>query len=413
MEKEEFINFLNLKNYDLRKTNNGRWIDQKCTPDVLWSISDFILNYVENVKETFNASDIWHSDYAKKTIKETFSKPDVDEKTAENEYDKVFSQPMCLLCYAGILEDLSSNKKHLYKVKEKNILDLIAKNDSNTLCFLQTYIEKVIKDSGLFGYFKMFFDNQTKTNFFKLKKIFIDFYHDNTKIEGDYEPKRIFTKVLNPLALKYNKLGSSRGNISKFIIKRADLMYNQVNFRDVYKDKPKNVTRKEWLEKNPDKQPKMGYFYQILNHEKNNLKNNIANYRNNLSELSQYGLAKDISKFIDKAPPTQIHHIFPKNEFPEILHYIENLIVLTPNQHYGFAHPKNNTQVIDYDAQKVLLISKICSIRQNLENKKEHIIYSFDNFLYVLSIGWSDEDVLNIPDRDYAEVLRVITCHYS
>ena len=31
----------------------------------------------------------------------------------------------------------------------------------------------------------------------------------------------------------------------------------------------------------------------------------------------------------DTAPATQIHHIFPVNEFPEIMHYIENMIADT------------------------------------------------------------------------------------
>lgn len=47
--------FLNENDYDLRKHKDtaGRWIDQKCTPDVVWSISDFILNYIENVKNIY------------------------------------------------------------------------------------------------------------------------------------------------------------------------------------------------------------------------------------------------------------------------------------------------------------------------------------------------------------------------
>lgn len=88
--------FCNQHDYDLRKSGNGRWIDQKCTPDVIWSIADFVLDYVDNVKDVFTVKDIWQSDYAKQTIAETYSKPGTDEKSAENEYDKVFSQPLCM-----------------------------------------------------------------------------------------------------------------------------------------------------------------------------------------------------------------------------------------------------------------------------------------------------------------------------
>ena len=61
--------FCESKDYDLRKSHNGRWIDQKCTPDVVWSISDFVLDYVDNVKQQFTVKDIWQSDYAKESRK--------------------------------------------------------------------------------------------------------------------------------------------------------------------------------------------------------------------------------------------------------------------------------------------------------------------------------------------------------
>lgn len=102
INQQGIIDFCNHHNYDLRQSHNGRWIDQKCTPDVIWSIADFVLYYVDNVAEQFTVKDIWQSDYAKETIAETYSKPGTDEKTAENEYDKVFSQPLCMFCYAEL-----------------------------------------------------------------------------------------------------------------------------------------------------------------------------------------------------------------------------------------------------------------------------------------------------------------------
>ncbi|GAA7468869.1 hypothetical protein MM0361_14850 [Helicobacter pylori] len=35
MKEQSMIDFLNNKDYDIRKTQSARWIDQKCTPDVL------------------------------------------------------------------------------------------------------------------------------------------------------------------------------------------------------------------------------------------------------------------------------------------------------------------------------------------------------------------------------------------
>ena len=40
---------------------------------------------------------------------------------------------------------------------------------------------------------------------------------------------------------------------------------------------------------------------------------------------------------------TQAHHIFAQSDYPDIADYVENLIMLTPNQLFTMAHPKNNT----------------------------------------------------------------------
>ncbi len=163
LRSDDILEFCNKHNYDLRVSHNGRWIDQKCTPDVIWSIADFILDYVDNVKSEFNASDIWHSDYAKQTIAETYSKPGTDEESARSEYNKVFSQPLCMFCYAGILKDISPTpSRHLYTVNNRDVLEYIARNDMNSLRFLHCYIEKVLSDSGLFPVFQDFLTTKIK-----------------------------------------------------------------------------------------------------------------------------------------------------------------------------------------------------------------------------------------------------------
>lgn len=407
LKDNDIVEFCEKRDYDLRKSHNGRWIDQKCTPDVVWSISDFVLDYVDNVSSQFTVKDIWQSDYAKETIAETFSKPGTDEKKAENEYDKVFSQPLCMLCYAGILRNVSKTSRHLYEIENREVLEYIAKGDIFSLRFLYVYIEKVLRDSGLYPVFDSFLNNQNKANFNIMKQTFIDFYHEYTPIKKDYEPKRIFTKVLNPLAFRLKKKGTEGGHMSKTLITKADMMYNQDNFRDVYKDKPKNMTRKEWLELHPDIDRRDGYFEQQMSHSKKQLKKFNLQYRNNISELTMFIEGQD-----DMAAPTQMHHIFAKNEFPEIMHFIENLIALTPNQHFVFAHPDNNTQIIDIAAQKILLIAKTHSIKQNIESETEETIYDFSNFLYVLSVGWEDPSVLEIEKNDFKDVLHAINIYY-
>lgn len=401
---QDVINFCDQHNYDLRKSGYGRWIDQKCTPDVIWSISDFVLNYVDTVSTQFTPGDIWKSEYAKQTIAETFSKPGTDESTAQNEYDKVFSQPLNLFWYAGILRDVGTKGRHLYEIENRDILEFIARNDVFSLRFLQCYIEKVLRDSELYQFFDSFFENQDSAHFDSMKRAFIDFYHEYTPIKRDFEPKRIFTKVLNPLAFKYSKKGTERGRMSPDIIKRSDMMYNQDNFRDVYSEKPKGVTRQEWLETHPDIDRRDGYFEQMMARSKRLLKDHIVEVRNGVSELTQF-----IPEYRDYSETLQMHHIFPKNEFPEIMHCVENLIALTPNQHYGLAHP--TTQTIDLGIQKILLVAKTHSIKQNLTSAEEPI-YEFTSFLYVLRIGWDDESVLEIAQNDFIDVLHAINAHY-
>lgn len=404
---DEIIAFLNLRNYDVRVTGNARWIDQKCTPDVIWSIADFVLDFIDYVKPEFTVKDIWQSEYAKQTIAETYSKPNTDEETAIREYDKVFSQPLNMFCYAGIIKDISPSKKHIYVVKHRDILEYIARNDMFALRFLHLYIEKVLKDSELYQVFQNFFDNQDKVHFELVKQAFIRFYHEYTPIMKDYEPKRIFAKVLNPLAFKNVKKGTASGYMSKDVIRKADMMYNRDNFRDLYLEKPKGVPRQEWLKLRPQVDRRAGYFEQMMSRVKKTLRSFIIKNQDGLSELTLF-----IEGHNDNAPATQMHHIFPKSDFPEIMHYIENLIALTPNQHFGFAHPINNTQIIDISAQQILLVAKTYSIRQNLTIDEEPI-YEFSNFLMVLSIGFDDKNALEIAENDYADVLHYINCRYE
>ena len=409
LNDNDILHFLSSYDYDIRKSGSARWIDQKCTPDVLWSMSDFIVNYIENVNDEFTVRDIWNSEYANETIDATFSKPNTDEKKAANEYDKFFSQPLNMLCYAHVLIDVSVTKSHLYKIGNREVLDYIARSDMNSLKFIYMYNEKVMRDSGLYEKFEFFFEKQDKTTFNLLKQSFIDLYHNYTPVKGEYEPKRIFTKVLNPIAYKLKKCGTEGGHLSKTFITKADLMYNQDNFRDIYKEKPKNVSRKEWLAENPQFKVKDGYFEQQMNHAKRVLKEFNSKYRNNISELTRFN-----EKWtVDKMSATQMHHIFPKNEYPDIMHFIENLIALTPNQHYGFAHPNNRTQYVDPISQKELLIAKVESIKYNLLNENEKI-YTFDNLKTVLYIGFNDfEDAKTINDNDFNYVLHLINYYYD
>jgi len=282
--------YFNQKDFDVRQSRFGRWIDQKCTPDVVWSLSDYILDYVSNNGEeaTFTVKDIWQSDYAKDMVSVEFTKPATDSERTPNEYDKFFGQPMNLLCYSGVLEDISTTSRHIYKVGNMRLLEYVSRNDSYTYNFICLYIEKVLKDSGLWEEFQNFFDEQTKDAYKELKDAFEQFCYDNTNIRNKKETGRIFTKVINPLACKYQKKGTKRGAISKNIIPKQDLMYNRDNFRDVYSSKPKNVSRNEWLEQHPDIQVSTGYTEHQMVAAKRFIRNFNDNNRHGISEYTQF-----------------------------------------------------------------------------------------------------------------------------
>lgn len=413
--------FLDSNDYDIRKTGNGRWIDQKCTPDIVWSIADFIINFVNEARlkldqeNYFTVKDIWKSEYAKKTMAEEYSKPETDLQSAENEYDKVFSQPLCLLCYAGVLNDINNkNHRHKYEVNESKILEYIAENDTNSLKFLCLYIEKVLKDSELLGMFERFFENQDKRHFDIMKNGFINFYHHYTPIKKEFEPKRIFTKVLNPLAWKKNKKGTKGGKLSQNKIDKKSLMYRQDNFRDLNDAKPKEITRKDWAhQEKPSNDLGKCIGYQMMAKSKNDISKLMKDSRGGLSELSQYQKYVLHEDYIDSNTTLQMHHIFPLSQYPGLAHYKENIIAITPNQHLGYAHPNGNTSAIDPKSQESLLLAKVYSIEKNLKSKEEKKIYEFEDLLEVISYALGEEAVSEVEENSFDELYELIHSHYE
>lgn len=238
MNVENIKDFLNKKDYDIRKSKNGRWIDQKCTPDVLTIIADCILNFIgEDNNKTFKSKEIQLSDYSDKTIRLYFGKPGTKKKCVENEYDKFFSQPLKLLAYADILSEKKEGNSNIYSINNHDLLEYISLSDKNSFNFIFEYIQKVLSDSDILSNFNDFFNDQNSENFQKLKDNYINFTINNTKINGKTECSRIFTKVINPLAFRYKKFGTSKGRFSKKYFSFTDLLYNKENFRDIYSKK--------------------------------------------------------------------------------------------------------------------------------------------------------------------------------
>ena len=396
IDRNEINDFFNMFNYDVRISGNGRWIDQKCTPDVLTIIADCIVDYTKlNGEESiFTSMDIWHSEYAENNILSIFKKPNPNNLNARNEYDKFFQQPMELLAYSNVLTKIKKGNRNYYKVNSKDLLLYISLREKNSLFFLVEYITKVLRDSELLLSFEMFFIDQSPEGYDAVKKEFGLFTKKYTKINGDLECGRIFTKVLNPLAFERNKLGTEKGRISRGVITLDMLMYNRDNFRDIFSHKPKDLTREEYIQQ-------LGWKpnnnYQIYSSKKAKKYIRLYNdeHRNSLSEV-------DYNLYTEKA--IQIHHIFPESRYPEIAAFLENLIALTPNQHYINAHPCGNTSLIDREYQAKCLKSKYESIMENYNSTTIDTIYELQNFLIVLDRGYGTDIFSQIDIFDKEQI---------
>ena len=270
----------------------------------------------------------------------------------------------------------------------------------NAIYFLNEYIKKVLKDSEIYDKFEIFFEKQDNTSYSELRKKFIDFTIENTKINKEKECGRIFIKVLNPLAFSKRKKGTEKGYISKGIIKFSDIQYNRVNWRDELSGKEKDKTR---IESESDISKKIA----LINYTVNKAKKNMRNYNDKI-----YFGESEVFDENERVKATQVHHIFPQSEFPKIADYLENLIVLTPNQHFSMAHPDNKTRYIDRDFQYICLISKFSKIFESLVLRKEDF-YDFNNYKEVLNIGLETREFTCIEDNDFFEIMNKIDIFYD
>lgn len=319
-----------------------------------------------------------------------------------DEYNKFFRQPLKMLAAAGVLrEDGKKNNTIQFSVENEVVLDYLSLRERNCLDFLCSYIRKTLQDSGLWDAFESFFDEQTKENFKIVKDTFREFCWEHTPITKGKkdEPNRIFTKVLNPLAVLYKKRGTIRGRISKNIITLEDIKYNRTNFRD--KDKDKNVSRQQ--AQLADRVQENIYEYNVEK-TKRRLRKFNDKFNNGRSEI--------LDSMAIGQQATHMHHIFPKHEFPKIADFVENLIALTAGQHLQKAHPAGNTQVIDKDYQYTCLISKTESIRKNLVDGIGEPLYDFLSFMIVLDTGLSTDFFEALPENDFIQVASGIDINF-
>lgn len=388
--------YLSKFDLDVRKTNDARFADQKCTPDVVCFIADCIMNIVESDKP-FTVKDIWDSQYFIKNAVAVFGKPWPTNPTAHSEYDKFIQQPLRLLAAAHVLTIDKTGRGNVYQIKNEDLLDYVSRRERNTFNFLYCYFKKVMEDSGIWKYFDEYIKkghNGTldRAAYMDLRNRFIRFMIGHTAINGDVEIRRIFPKILNIIAVENNVQGSERGTLSKYPFTFADLMYNRKNWRDLNKDK--SMTRQEAVDENLSTQQEAYNDYYV--------QKAIALVRKIQSE-------SEIHDQWSKGVATQVHHIFPKSKFPEIAHYVENLILLTATQHNTKAHPNNNTQVVDRDYQLACLLAKSDTIEKSLKKVGEKY-YRKESFIFVINTGLTQDLSVSLG---FNEIKRQLIAIYN
>ena len=184
--------------------------------------------------------------------------------------------------------------------------------------------------------------------------------------------------------------GTEKGRLSKDIISFSDLMYNRKNWRDI--DKAKAQTRQEAATAEEIKLQEEYDAYQVTKA---------------MNLLRKIQIESEVKDQYANGDATQVHHIFPKSEFPEIAHYLENLIKLTATQHYTMAHPGNRTQVVNRDYQLVCLLAKSQTIENSLKKVGEKY-YRKESFIYVVNVGLDVELNMKLSFSDIRTQLRIL-----
>lgn len=370
---QELDDFFRNTTFDIRESRNSRFMDQKCTPDVVCAVCECILHYTSgDVYVNFTKNDIWHYQYSRDLVNEYFTKPDVDGDDMQKEYDKFFGMPLLLLASAGILLDTGTIRKHCYSIKHRWMVEYISQSERNSAKFLNSYLTRVMTDSGMIQHFDEFFEKQNAESLEKLRNELKNFYRDNTDINGDLEPPRIFNKIINILAFVRRKKGTIRGMLSEDVISSSDVMYNRVNWRDI--NKQRTMSRQSAIAQIQQTQ-NMGSFNYAVSKAKS-----VVKLLHPYSEIHRF----------ESYPASQAHHIFLASEFPELADCIENIICLTPNQHFYLAHPQNKTSIADVDYRIVCLLYKLDSIEISFREGRDD--YSLTEFVKVLNTGLGTSD---------------------
>jgi hypothetical protein len=170
------------------------------------------------------------------------------------------------------------------------------------------------------------------------------------------------------------------------------LLYNRPNWRDVKKDK--SLTREEFNAQFFEKEIDNEKFYKYQIEKAKRLVKTIHSF----SEIHRF----------DAYPATQAHHIFLSSQFPELADIPENIIAITPNQHFYRSHPNNKTSILDKSYQVICLISKLDSIEIDYRNGNGQ--YNKEKFIDVINTGLEQNFSYTV---DFEELKHNIIRYYT
>jgi hypothetical protein len=173
------------------------------------------------------------------------------------------------------------------------------------------------------------------------------------------------------------------------------LMYNRENFRDANRGKPKEIARSLYAQISTQKKSK--YIEYLANKAVKIVKRLNIEHNFGLSEVDG-----------DMEPATETHHIFPVAGFPQIAHFSENLINLTPNQHRIVAHPYGDFSSVDMEYQKICLIAKVRTIKKFIDNGWG--CYDFESLVFVINTGYNTDSFSKIDCDDFDGLICLINC---
>lgn len=379
--------------FDIRTTHDARYVDQKCTPDIVCFIADCILS-TSCARKTFTINDLWDERYFIDNCRVIFGKPSPSDPSARNEYNKVLCQPLKLLAYAHVLSVDSTGKNLSFAVSDEEMLEYISTKERNAYNFMLKFFMRVVSDSGIMRFFDEYRDNcvtDAKAAKAEIYTKYHRFISANTPSHSKTDVDRIFHKVFNLFAYS-NMLPGSKGKLLDWY----DLMYNRINWRDKGK-KQKSLTREqaaiaEIEQMNQD-------FY--IDYQVNKAIRKVREKQGSISEVHD-----DLAT----GKATEVHHIFPKSEFPELASYFENLILITSSQHRQKAHPNSNFHLIDKEYQLVCLMAKSRSI-ENYINDHGESFYTKRSFVYVVNTGTSQNELQE--DDSFNTIRRFIHDYYN